>query len=444
MTARSFHDARRRAFLKGSAAFGTLALSGFPARLRAQNADPLYMQTWSAAVDTVQSHLTAFQQETGIPVEYSNLPWAQYREAMVTKFVGGAPVDVLWVSDSWLPEWAEAGWIAPIDDFDFLMKYNEDTDDFCTQSMTYDGRQYGLTYYTDYMGFLYDEEKLREAGFDAPPQTWEEVVQQSLVMKEKGISEYPLMLAMAQESWLIEFMSALVFSHGGRFTDENGDAVMQDANGGALEALRFVVDAVRKHEIVSPATVETGELSGLKAFASGNHAFALVAKYRLAMLNDPEQSQIAGHVKQALMPAGPNGGHETVGWMRFHGMSAQTARDPERAERAARLIEWFGGQANGDYTFQKLLFLDTGSGFCVKSLFDDPEVSAAYEEAYGDVQMIQAQQELARKKDVITPWFGEWNEINGSAWQSAILGNIEPEQALQQSAEAWEDLKASY
>lgn len=442
MTGRITHDHRRRNFLKGSAALGALAIAGRPTLARAQDR-PLYMQTWSAAVDTVQSHITAFEQATGIDVEYANLPWAQYRDAMVTRFVGGAPMDVMWVSDAWLPEWAEAGWIAPVDEFESLTKYNRDVEEFCTNSMIYDGRQYGLTYYTDYMGFLYDEEKVKAAGFDGPPATWEEVVEQSLAMKEQGISEYPLMLAMAQESWLIEFIAALVYSHGGRFTNDDGEAVMGEDGSGASEALQFVVDAVKKHGIVSPATVETGELSGLKAFASGNHAFALVAKYRLAMLNDPEQSQIAGKVKQALMPAGPNGSHETVGWMRFHGMSAQAAAAPERAERAAKLIEWFGGKANGEYTFQKLLFLDVGAGFCTKPLFQDEEIRAAYDK-YGDVEMIRKQQALARKKDVITPWFGEWNETLGAAWQSAILGNITPADAMQQAAAEWSELKETY
>ena len=115
---------------------------------------------------------------------------------MVTKFVGGAPLDVMWVSDSWLPEWAEAGWIAPVDEHENLMAYNAEAEDFCTNSMTYGGRQYGLTYYTDFMAFLYDEAKLEQAGFSAPPETWDEVVEQSLAMKEQGIADFPLMLAM--------------------------------------------------------------------------------------------------------------------------------------------------------------------------------------------------------------------------------------------------------
>jgi multiple sugar transport system substrate-binding protein len=32
-------------------------------------------------------------------------------------------------------------------------------------------------------------------------------------------------------------------------------------------------------------------------------------------------------------------------------------------------MEWFGGKADGEYKFQKLVFKDLGAGFGVKSLF---------------------------------------------------------------------------
>ena len=42
---------------------------------------------------------------------------------------------------------------------------------------------------------------------------------------------------------------------------------------------------------------------------------------------------------------------------------------------------------------------------------------------------------------MITPWFGEWNEFNGAMWQSAILDQISPEEALKKSADKWQTLK---
>lgn len=430
--------AGRREFIKAAGAAGSTLL--LPAHQALAASDTVNFFAWSAGVDQVKSHISAFEKKTGLKVAYSNAPWAQYRDIMVTKFVGNAPIDVLWASDSWLPEWVDAGWLAPIDGYPELMKYNADVDDFCNQSVRYQGKQYGLTYYSDYMAFFYDESKLKKAGISAPPKTWDEVVQQSLQLKKAGIAEYPLMLSMARETWLVEFLSALVFSNGGRFVDDAGNAVMNDPKKGAHQAMQWVVDAVNKHKIVSPACVEIGELNGLKSFTSGNHAFAMLGRYRVRTLNDPAQSQIAPNARQALMPAGPGGSNATVGWMRFYGLTAQAAKDKQRAANAVKLIEWFGGKADGQYAFQKLMFMDVGSGFGVKSLFRDPDIKAAYAK-YSDIAMFEAQQKLARKKDVIARWFGEWDEVNGTAWQSAIVGKSSVADALKRSAQAWNDLK---
>jgi len=428
----------RRSFLKTSAA-GLAAATVVGRGGAALASEPINFATWSAAVETVKSHIAAFEAKTGIKVAYTNSPYAQYRESMITKFVGGAPVDTLWVSDSWLPEWADAGWLAPVDQYKSLVD-NSDVDQFCVDSMTYKGKQYGNTYYSDYMAFLYNAEMLEKAGIKAPPTTWAEVVDQSKIIKDKGLSQWPVLISMAQESWLIEFMTAMVYSSGGRFVDDKGNAVMKDPEGGAVVALRWLVDAVQKHKILSPSCVETGELAVLKSFSSGEHAFTLIPKYRLRTLNDPAQSKIARNAKIALMPKGEKGSHATVGWMRFYGMTPRAQADATRAADTVKLMDWFGGKADGEYKFQKMVFKDIGSGFGVKSLFNDPEIRAGYA-AFGDVDLISQQQSLARRKDVVTPWFGEWNDANGTAWQQAIMGKVTVEQALNTSAAKWSELK---
>lgn len=433
----------RRSFLRTSSAAALASVSSLSWPMRAHAAETVNFATWSAAVDTVKSHIAAFEAANpGITVAYSNAPWAQYRESMITKFVGGAPIDMLWVSDSWLPEWVEAGWLAPVDQYSELTGYNEDVDDFCNESMIYDGKQYGLSYYNDYMAFLYNADMLEQAGIDAPPSTWAEVSEQAGIIKEKGISQAPVMIALAQESWLIEFLSALVFSHGGSFTDDNGDAIMADPQKGAVSALKWLREATESG-ILPASSVETGELAALKSFGAGQNAFALLPKYRLRTLNDPAQSSAAGQIKQALMPMGEGGSNATVGWMRFYGMTPHAQENDERAAATVKLIEWFGGKADGEYVMQKMLLNDIGVGFCVKPLFQDPEVREAYA-AYGDVDLISRQQSLARKKDVIMPWFGEWNDVNGSAWQQAVLGQSTPEEALKASAARWTELKKDY
>jgi multiple sugar transport system substrate-binding protein len=86
------------------------------------------------------------------------------------------------------------------------------------------------------------------------------------------------------------------------------------------------------------------------------------------------------------------------------------------------------------------MFNDIGTGFGVKSLFRDPDIKAGYAK-YSDIDIFEAQQKLALKKDVVARWFGEWDETNGSAWQSAILGKSSVADSLKKAASAWNDLK---
>ncbi len=438
----------RRDVLGATAALGGAALAGRRAAAQAAAGGTVNFIGWSAAVDQVRAQITAFERATGIRVNYENFPWAQFRTALVTRLVGNAPIDVSWISDAWLPEFAEAGWLADIDDIPELMKYNAEAADYCTQSMRYRGKQYGLAYYGDHMSFMANTELMQRAGIAQPPATWEEVVQASLRMKQQGVVEYPLLLSLAADTWLIEFVSALVFCHGGRFVDDRGEAVMADAERGAVRAARFLRDAIQTHRIVSPGAVETAEINGLRAFGSGAHAFAIVPTYRIRALNDPSQSQAHGKIRLAMMPkGGPSGTNETCGWIRFYGMTPGAKGDRAQRARAVRFIEFFGGRdTSGNYSMQKLLLTDLGLPFCTTPLAQDPEVQGFWTRWAGEGggAVIAAQAAQARKKDVISPWFGEWVETANQAWQSVCLGRAEPEAAMRAAAAKWTELRRAF
>lgn len=431
----------RRTALQGMAA--ALALPGVAA---AQGAAPLNFVGWSAAVDQVKAQIAAFERATGQRVNYENFPWAQYRTALVTRLVANAPIDVAWISDAWLPEFAEAGWLADIDDIAGLKRYNAEASDYCTQSMTYKGKQYGLSYYGDHMSFMVNTDVMQRAGIAAPPTTWDEVTEQCLKIKAAGIMEYPLLLSLGADTWLIEFVSALTFAFGGRFVDERGDAIMGAANGGAMRAARWLHAAIHTHRILSPGAVETVELNGLRAFGSGAHAFTIEPTYRIRGLNDPAQATAAGKIRLALMPkGGPNGTNETCGWIRFYGMTPGAKADRARRERATRFVEYFGGRdTSGNYSMQKLLLLDVGLPSCAVPLAQDPEVQGFWDRWAGGGAMVAQQAMLARKKDVISPWFGEWVETSNQAWQSICLGRATPEAGLAALGTKWNELKRAF
>jgi multiple sugar transport system substrate-binding protein len=433
----------RRALGAGILTTAGLAQSS---KARAQAPGAVNFIGWSAAVDQVKAQISAFEAATSLRVNYENFPWAQFRTALVTRLVANAPIDVSWVSDAWLPEFAEAGWLAEISDVPQLMRYNEEAANYCTQSMTYRGKQYGLSYYGDHMSFMVNTDMLARAGIAAPPTTWEEVVEQSLRMKQQGIADFPLLLSLAADTWLIEFVTALTYSFGGRFLDDQGAPLMADAGRGAVRAAAFLRDAIHRHKILSPGAVETGEINGLRAFGSGAHAFAIVPTYRIRALNDPAQSSAAGKIRLALMPkGGPSGTNETCGWIRFYGMTPGAKADPARRARAVRFIEFFGGRdTSGSYSMQKLLLTDVGLPSCALPLSEDADVKTFWERWAGGGAIVAQQSALARKKDVISPWFGEWVETSNQAWQTVCLGRAEPEAAMRTAAAKWTELRRAF
>ncbi len=435
-------EASRRGVLQGLVA----AAMGVPGMAAAQAAGKVNFIGWSAAVDQIKAHIAAFERDTGVPVNYENFPFAQFRTALVTRLVGNAPIDVAWISDAWLPEFVEAGWLADIEDMPNLKRYGSETAAYCNQSMTYKGKQYGLSYYGDHMSFMYNTEVLQKAGIAAPPTTWDEVVEQCLKIKAAGIMEYPLLLSLGADTWLIEFVSALTFSFGGSFVDDKGDSVMGAPGGGAVAAAKWLHEAIHKHKILAPGAVETVELNGLRAFGSGAHAFTIEPTYRIRSLNDPAQATAHGKIRLALMPkGGPRGTHDTCGWIRFYGLTPAAKADRARRERAVKFIEYFGGRdTKGNYSLQEMLLLDVGLPSCALPLAEDAEVKTFWTRWAGGGAIVAEQAMKARKKDVISPWFGEWVESSNQAWQSVCLGRATPEAALAGLGTKWNELKRAF
>src|SRR6266704_5235326 len=61
----------RRSLLQRSAALGLAAAAGVGPARRASAAEAINFATWSAAVDTVKSHVAAFEAKTGLKVNYT-------------------------------------------------------------------------------------------------------------------------------------------------------------------------------------------------------------------------------------------------------------------------------------------------------------------------------------------------------------------------------------
>ena len=103
-------------------------------------------------------------------------------------------------------------------------------------------------------------------------------------------------------------------------------------------------------------------------------------------------------------------------------MTAQAAADKTRAANAVKLIEWFGGKADGQYAFQKLMFTDIGSGFGVKSLFQDPDIKAVVRQVLRHHDVREAAEARAQEGRRLAAGSANGTRSTAPPGRSAILG----------------------
>jgi len=72
---------------------------------------------------------------------------------------------------------------------------------------------------------------LQKAGITAPPTTWEELVDQAKTIKQKGISENPIIWSWNQKEGVVCDYAVLLFGNGGSFVDASGKPAFNNDKG---------------------------------------------------------------------------------------------------------------------------------------------------------------------------------------------------------------------
>ncbi len=404
---------------------------------------PLNFMVWTFAIDTINDNIKTFKQRyPNIDVRLTDYNWGQYPDTIVTNFVSGrnAP-DVLYSSDHWLQQWAAAGWIVPLDDhFPQIKEMAKSFSQYAVEGMSYNGKIYGLPYYADPMAFFYNESILKKAGFSLPPSTWEELLTQAKVIKEKGIVKHPIGFGFSQqEPFSIEVFISMVYSRGGDLFDKGGNPVFDRPGSATIKAIEWVRDAL-KADVLNPESLQWDGVQAGNAMLAGTQVYSISRASALAAYNDPKQSKEAGNFKIALMPGST---HQTVGFVRFYAMSNQVPRRGKEALDAAwNFLNYFGGPGpDNSYPVVRRWALDFGLGFAQLPLFRDTEILRSFGR-WVDVPLLQRiGSRYSKVKQGLTPWFAQWDVFTRAELQKAYLGQLTPEQTAKNMAAKWNELR---
>jgi multiple sugar transport system substrate-binding protein len=209
-----------------------------------------------------------------------------------------ASLDAFLMDVVWPPEFAAAGWALPLDE-DFPPAERAAFFPGCIQAVTYDGHVYGIPFNTD-GGLLYYRSDLLAAYDLAPPRTWPEMVAQ--IDRIQAGEDDPRLNGYSGQFKQYEGLVCNMLE----FVRSGGGELLRPAQPPALAAVRFVRDRIIGR--VAPRGVLTyEEQESLDLFRSGGAIFLRTWPYAWPILQDSLQSDVAGRVGIAPLPAFPGG-----------------------------------------------------------------------------------------------------------------------------------------
>jgi multiple sugar transport system substrate-binding protein len=338
--------------------------------------------------------------------------------------------DVFLVDDIWFAEFADKGYL-----MDITSRVPAGTKDgiftAAWEVSEVAGTVYGMPWLLDQKYFFYNEDLLQQAGFSAPPKTWEELIEQSKVMKEKGIVEYPIVWSWGQYEAAICDWVTLLFGNGGTLVDDQGNPTFNNEVG--VKTLEWMLKTI-DDGITNPASVSYVEEDVRNVFSQGQAAFALNWNYMYDLANNQaDQSQITGKVKVALMPAFADGGVEsaTIDGSMGIGIAATSAN----ADAAWGYVEYLTSKDVQDrYSAHMLPVWETSfEGAAGEKLASTSPVTQVM------VPMFQQQFPYSHVRPKV-PFYPEASKALQLALQKALTKQASPADALNEAAATWSGL----
>lgn len=233
----------------------------------------------------------------------------QYFDQLRTQFQAqSGDIDLIGGDVIWPAQFAANGWIINLSDR-FPQSERKKFLDGPIQSNTYNGKIWGVPWFTDAGMLYYRQDLLKKSGFNNPPKTWDELKMQAKKVKQDSGTKFGFVFQGAQyEGGVVDGIEYIASNGGNVLAPGNSNKVTIDSSD-SVDGLKTEHSMIS--DGVSPKAVSTyTEQETQTAFLNGDAVFARNWPYMYALLSDPKSSKIKpDQVSVAPLPAGsgPNG-----------------------------------------------------------------------------------------------------------------------------------------
>src|SRR4051794_11316592 len=290
-----------------AATLGLSAVLAFGAAAEAKTTlNALFMAQAGYSETDVRAMTDAYLKDhPDVTVKLEFVPYEQLHDKITLAAGSGEGYDVVLYDVIWPAEFAENKILTDVTDR-IDAKTKAEVEDGAWTTVYYKDKAYGMPWSVDSKYLFYNKEMLAKAGITTMPKTWDDLIADAKIIKQKGIVDYPIVWSWSQAEAVICDYAILLQAYGGRFLDDAGKPAFN--KGGGLDALKFMVNSL-KEGVTNPHSTEYLEEDVRGVFSSGKAAFALNWTYMYGMANtNPKESQVVGKVGVMAPPgiAGKN------------------------------------------------------------------------------------------------------------------------------------------
>ncbi|ULN50500.1 sugar ABC transporter substrate-binding protein [Mycolicibacterium goodii] len=253
--------------------------------------------------DIVQGLVGQFNEKyPDIKVEIETMTFDQMRDRLVSSFQAAQPAyDLIVVDNPWMDDFAEAGFLQPLNDR-IAATTDFRPDDFfasLTDITDVDGTTYGVPFYNYALGYIYNKDDLAAAGASVPTDLdgLVRTSQQLTTADRAGIAMQPQRGYKIFEEW-----ANWLFAAGGSIYDADGNPTLNTEQ--AARALDAYIETYRT--AAPPNSLAWGFDEAFRSVSSGKAASMVGYNWNLPALNDPAgaSGERAGQFELAPIPGG--------------------------------------------------------------------------------------------------------------------------------------------
>jgi multiple sugar transport system substrate-binding protein len=347
--------------------------------------------------------------------QQGNADTGQRLDKLRTQFqAGGENIDVILGDVIWTAELAESGWISDLSDR-FPESKQRQFLPGSVEAITFNGKPYGMPWFTDTGLLYYRKDLLKKSGFNGPPKTWDELKQMTRKVRGDSDIKFGFLFQGAKSEAGVCDGCEFIWGHGGNVLDPSDPTKVLVDSPQAIEGLEtersMITDGIAPEAVT---VYEETETEG--GFLRGDAVFLRNWPYVYSLIGTSAYPKLkTDQVGVSELPsADGKPGNGTVGDQPLY-----ISTSSKYPDAAWKLIEFLSATEQQRFRAVEGSYLPTRS-----ALYDDPEI----QDSVPVVALAKEALQHTRPRPV-SPYYSDMSLEMQDQFNASLKGDTTPEEA---------------